>query len=59
MRRLSTFQGNLVTVLFRPEDLELVLRGPSVRREFMDEVLSQVDSEYSYENSVNLIHSIS
>jgi len=45
-RRLFTFAGNLKVVLFGPWDLELVTESPSVRRRFLDAVLSQVDYEY-------------
>jgi DNA replication and repair protein RecF len=45
-RHLYTFAGNLKIVLFGPWDLDLVTESPSVRRRFLDNVLSQVDSEY-------------
>lgn len=54
-RRL-TYQGNVVswteflgvfpTVLFTPNDLEVVLGGPDVRRKYLDSVLWQVSAEY-------------
>jgi DNA replication and repair protein RecF len=57
LRRIGNFQGQLVSVLFRPEDLELVLGSPSIRREFLNGVLSQVDHDYrrsliSYEKAL-------
>lgn len=45
-KRLLDFSGNLKTVLFGPWDLDLVTESPSVRRDFLDVVLSQVDREY-------------
>ena len=56
-RRLIDFAGNIKTVLFAPQDLELVTDGPSMRRNFLDTVLSQSDREYrraigSYEKGV-------
>jgi DNA replication and repair protein RecF len=45
-RRLVDFAGNIKTVLFAPQDLELVTGGPSMRRNFLDTVLSQTDREY-------------
>lgn len=56
-RRLIDFAGNIKTVLFAPQDLELVTDGPSLRRNFLDTVLSQSDREYrrsigSYEKGV-------
>ena len=56
-RRLIDFVGNIKTVLFAPQDLELITDGPSLRRNFLDTVLCQTDREYrrsigSYEKGV-------
>jgi len=56
-RRLVDFAGNFTVVLFSPNDLELVTESPSIRRKFLDTVLSQTDREYrrsllSYEKGV-------
>lgn len=45
-KRLVDFAGILKTVLFRPQDMDLVTESPSIRRKFLDGVLSQVDREY-------------
>ena len=45
-KRLIDFGGNFKTVLFGPWDLDLVTESPSLRRKFLDTVLSQVDREY-------------
>ena len=45
-RRLVDFAGNLGVVLFAPQDMSLVTESPSLRRRFLDIVLSQVDREY-------------
>src|SRR3989337_189313 len=45
-KRLVDFAGNFKIALFGPWDLELVTESPSLRRKFMDTVLSQVDREY-------------
>ncbi|MEJ2347701.1 MAG: DNA replication and repair protein RecF [Patescibacteria group bacterium] len=45
-KRLIDFAGNFRVVVFGPWDLELVTESPSVRRRFLDTVLSQVDREY-------------
>ncbi|MFC1649448.1 DNA replication/repair protein RecF [Patescibacteria group bacterium] len=45
-KRLFNFAGRLRIVLFSPEDLDIVLESPSVRRKFMDSVLSLTDREY-------------
>lgn len=45
-KRLIDFAGNFRIVLFGPWDLDLVTESPSIRRKFLDVVLSQVDREY-------------
>lgn len=56
-KRLIDFTGNIKTVLFAPQDLDLVTSSPTLRRNFLDTVLSQVDREYrralgSYEKGI-------
>ena len=43
----KTFWQSLTTVLFVPNDLNLVHLGPLLRRQFLDEVLTQTDQSYS------------
>lgn len=45
-KRVFDFAGKLVVVLFRPEDLQIVLGSPQERRGFLDGVLIQVDRDY-------------
>jgi len=45
-KRLIDFAGNFKITLFGPWDLDLVTESPSLRRRFLDSVLSQVDREY-------------
>lgn len=45
-KRKKDFVGRLVTVTFTPEDLRLIVGSPSRRRDFLDDVLVQVDREY-------------
>lgn len=45
-KRLIDFSGNFKVVLFGPWDLDLVTESPSLRRKFLDTVLSQADREY-------------
>ncbi len=45
-KRQIDFVGNLKTVLFAPQDLDLVTSSPSLRRKFLDNVLSLSDREY-------------
>ncbi|HSD98193.1 MAG TPA: AAA family ATPase [Patescibacteria group bacterium] len=43
----SAFVGLLPIVLFRPEELEIIIDGPSLRRDFLNSVLEQTDREYA------------
>jgi len=45
-KRLVDFAGTFKTVLFGPQHLGLVTESPSIRRDFLDTLLSQVDREY-------------
>lgn len=45
-KRMIDFAGNFKAVLFGPWDMDLVTESPSIRRKFLDNVLSQVDREY-------------
>lgn len=45
-KRLVDFAGLFKVTLFGPRDLDLVTESPSIRRRFLDFVLSQVDREY-------------
>ncbi len=45
-RRVADVVGLLPTVTFSPEDLDLVLGSPSVRRRWLDVMLSQSDRKY-------------
>ncbi len=44
--RISDLVGTLKVVLFSPEDLNLVLGSPSVRRRYLDISISQLDRTY-------------
>jgi DNA replication and repair protein RecF len=44
-RRLD-FVEHFPVVLFSPEDLDIIIGSPSLRRKFLDNVLEQVDREY-------------
>ena len=45
-RRASSVIGILNAVMFSPEDLELVYGTPSVRRRYLDILISQLDDRY-------------
>lgn len=56
-KRMIDFSSNFSVVLFVPRDLDLVTQSPTLRRKFLDTVLSQADNEYkrsiaSYEKGV-------
>ncbi|MEW6235938.1 MAG: DNA replication/repair protein RecF [Candidatus Omnitrophota bacterium] len=44
--RIGDLYGHLRTVLFAPEDLEIVAGGPQMRRRFLDMSIAQIDREY-------------
>jgi len=46
-RRLTDFSQHFHVVLFSPEDLNLVIGSPDLRRRFMDFALGSVDPAYS------------
>ena len=46
IRKSADIFGILQVVFFYPEDLDIIRRGPNVRRQFMDMDLSRVDSIY-------------
>lgn len=43
---LTEYLTNLQTVLFTPEDVEILNESPSMRRRFIDTILTQIDREY-------------
>lgn len=45
-KRRVDFVGNFFAVLFAPNDLEIIVGSPSKRRDFIDNILIQVDREY-------------
>lgn len=46
IRRISELYGRVSVVIFSPEDLEIIKRGPSLRRNFMNQELCQIDPIY-------------
>lgn len=47
-RRRADFAGNIPAVIFSPQDLDIIIMSPSLRRNFLDTVLEQTDREYRY-----------
>lgn len=46
IKRISELYGRISVVIFSPEDLELIKRGPSQRRNFLNQELCQIDPIY-------------
>lgn len=44
----SEYLGNLLTVLFHPEDLNMLYLSPAYRRNYLDIMLCQVDKNYLF-----------
>lgn len=45
-KRRVDFAANFTAVLFSPQDLDIIVDSPSLRRNFLDEVLEQTDRNY-------------
>lgn len=45
-KSLNIFAGQLNTVLFTPESIDLVIGSPSLRRKYLDTVFFQIDRDY-------------
>lgn len=48
IKRMAELMGNLLAVIFSPEDILIVKEGPSLRRRFMDITISQLKPSYFY-----------
>ncbi|MFZ2664394.1 MAG: DNA replication/repair protein RecF [Patescibacteria group bacterium] len=46
VKSMQYFTGIFNSVLFSPEDIQLITGSPSERRKYMDDMISQVDIEY-------------
>ena len=58
IEKLSSFLGLFSTVLFAPEDLEIITKGPSERRRYLNNEICQIDKIYisllaNYNKSLN------
>ena len=45
-KTLNNFAGSLVSVIFTPNDLEIVNDGPQIRRKYLDSIFLQTSKEY-------------
>lgn len=48
IKKMANLMGNLLAVIFSPEDILIVKEGPSLRRRFMDITISQLKPSYFY-----------
>ena len=48
LRKLGHLMGNLMAVIFSPEDLQLVNDGPAMRRRMMDIAISQIKASHYF-----------
>ena len=48
IKKMSELLGNVYTVLFTPDDINLFKEGPSKRRKFLDILISQLRPAYLY-----------
>ena len=54
IRKLSNYIGNLNVIMFCPDDLDLLKKAPSIRRNYLNIELSQLDTNYiKYLNEYN------
>ncbi len=49
LRKLGQLMGNMLSVIFSPDDMNLIKEGPSVRRKFMDIAISQIRPTYYFD----------
>lgn len=49
LKKIGALMGNVLAVIFSPEDLSIINEGPSQRRRFIDITLSQIKPSYFYD----------
>ena len=49
IKKIGNLMGNLIAVIFSPEDILLIKEGPSQRRRFIDITVSQIKPAYFYD----------
>lgn len=49
LKKIGSLMGNVLAVIFSPEDLSVISEGPSQRRRFIDITLSQIKPSYFYD----------
>jgi DNA replication and repair protein RecF len=49
IKKLGDLPGNIISVLFSPDDLKIVKENPSYRRKFIDILICQIHKSYLYD----------
>ncbi|OPZ94838.1 MAG: DNA replication and repair protein RecF [Firmicutes bacterium ADurb.Bin419] len=49
LKKIGNLMGNVLAVIFSPEDLSVISEGPSQRRRFIDITISQIKPSYFYD----------
>lgn len=49
LRKIGNLMGNILAIIFSPEDMHLISEGPSIRRKFMDIAISQLKCTYYFD----------
>ena len=52
LKKLSELLGNIHTVIFTPDDINILKQGPQMRRKFLDIMISQLRPNYMYNYSL-------
>ncbi len=45
-KKISDYYGRFLTVIFSPDDINIMIGSPEIRRRFFDGIISKVDEEY-------------
>ncbi len=45
-KKVQEYVGEINVVLFLPEDIDLIASGPSLRRRYLNKIISQIDQSY-------------
>ena len=48
INKISELLGNIIVVLFSPDDIDILKQGPSLRRKFLDIMISSLKPAYLY-----------
>lgn len=46
VKKFSDYYGEVLTVIFQPDDIDIINGGPELRRKYFDSLISKVDRKY-------------